>query len=133
LAVAVGLLILLGCGRRTTYPVKGKIVYEDNEAPIRELEGQSISFDCVELAKGARGVISADGTFTVETPGVGEGALPARYKVSLTQPYAQPGRPPPKGKPVVDKIYEDPQKTTLVAVVEQKANEFTFKLKRKKK
>jgi hypothetical protein len=126
-------LALAGCGGNGTYPVTGRIVYEDDGSPIRELEGQTIYFDAHGIAKGSRGTLTADGTFTLTTPGVGSGAFPGKYKVSLTQPYPMPDRPPPKGKAVVDKIYELPQTTILEEVVEEKTNEFTFRLKRKKR
>jgi hypothetical protein len=132
LALAVALVAaLLGCGGHGTYPVHGKIVYEDDGSPVRDLEGQTISFESTELGKAARGTLTAEGTFTLTTAGVGDGAFPATYKVSLTQPYPAAGRPRPQGKVVVDKIYEDPEKTPLTAQVGEKDNEFTFKLKRK--
>jgi hypothetical protein len=129
LALAAALITVMGCGGGS-YPVRGKIVFEDDGSPITELEGQIISFDSNDEFKTARGELKADGTFTLTTPGQGEGVSPGKYKVSLTQPYQRPDRPAPKGKPVVATMYERPDTSPLEVVVEQKTNEMTIKLKR---
>jgi len=120
---------LAGCGGGT-YPVSGRLEYEDGE-PIREMTGCTISFTSEQLGVEARGEIQEDGGFRLGTKRPDDGAPPGTYKVIVAQPHPEPERPE-KRRPVVDLSYEDPQTTPLEATVEPKRNDFTFKLKRLK-
>jgi hypothetical protein len=131
-AGAVGLLALAGCGGADRYPVHGKLVYEDNEQPVSELDGFDVTFTSEALKVSARGMIQPDGTFQLGTEKDNDGAPPGEYIVTLTQPVREPDRPF-VGNPVVDRYYEDPSKSDLKAVVKPEKNEFVFKLRRIKK
>jgi len=124
------LIALCGCGGGT-FPVQGKLLYEDGQ-PAKELAGSSVTFTSEKLAKSAVGTIGADGSFRLTTQRANDGAFPGKYQVIVAQPHANPERNV-HGVPVVDLIYEDPHKTDLTATVEPKSNEFTFKLRRFKK
>ena len=127
----LALVALAGCGGGDRpYPVHGKLVYKDNDQPVKELAGFDVTFTA-EKGKTARGTIGADGTFRLTTTRADDGAYPGQYKVTVTQPHPNPERRV-KGKPVVDLVYEDPQKTDLKATVEAKDNTFTFPLRRLK-
>lgn len=84
LGPAVVLIALLGCGGPTTYPVKGKLVFEKGD--IKLLSGSIISCQHEQDPSiGARGDIQEDGSFTLETyvrgkivPGALEGTYRAR-------------------------------------------------------
>jgi hypothetical protein len=118
---------LTGCASGVS-PVKGHLVYEDGE-PVKELAGFTVTFTSEKLGKSAVGDIDEEGAFRLTTERRGDGAFPGEYKVILTQPHPNPERGE-RRKPVVDLMYEDPQKTPLEATVESRMNEFTFKLRR---
>ena len=119
---------LAGCGHGDTYPVSGRLEYEDG-TPLRELAGSLIMFTSEKLGVQARGEIGEDGSFRLGTKQPGDGAPPGTYKVIVTQQHPEPESRQP-GHLVVDLAYEDPAKTPLEETVEPKSNEFTFKLKR---
>jgi hypothetical protein len=121
---------LAGC-RGGTYPVSGRLEYDDGEPIQGALTGCTITFTSEKLGVEARGEIQDDGSFRLGTRGANDGAPPGTYKVIVAQPHPAPERPE-KRRPVVDLAYEDPDKTPLEATVEPKSNEFTFKLNRLK-
>jgi len=127
LAVGLGLLILAGCGDRQ--PVRGKLVYADNDQPVAELAGFDVTFTSEKLGISARGTVQPDGTFQLGTDKENDGAPPGAYVVTLTQPVREPDRPN-LGDPVVDRAYEDPAKSDLRAEVTSGKNDFVFKLRR---
>jgi hypothetical protein len=127
--VALGVLALGGCGSDGRYPVHGKLVYADNEAPVAELAGFDIIFSSQALGTSARGIIQKDGSFQLGTVKDNDGAPPGEYVVTLTQPFRQPERPY-VGDRVVDRAYEDPEMTDLKAEVKAEKNELVFKLRR---
>ena len=75
IAVAV-----VGCGERVheLTPVRGKVTYK----------GEPLKFGCVTLqpdrGQWSRGVIQADGSFEMETPGEGVGAAVGMNRVRIT-------------------------------------------------
>jgi hypothetical protein len=132
--VGIGLAALIcasaGCGRSGLYQVTGKLVYDDDGQPIKELAGETVTFSSEELGASSVGEVRADGTFTLMTMRPEDGVAPGTYKVTVSQPHPMPGRPT-RGPVIVEVEYEDPATTPLEAVVEAKSrNEFTFKLKR---
>ena len=126
-AVGLGLLLVGGCSGRET--VRGKLVYADNEEPVTELAGFDVTFSSEKLGVSARGTIQPDGTFQLGTEKENDGAPPGAYVVTLTQPIREPDRPY-VGDPVVDRAYEDPEKSDLRAEVTSGKNDFVFKLRR---
>jgi hypothetical protein len=126
-AIGLGLLILGGCSGRQ--PVRGKLVYGDNEQPVTELAGFDVMFTSEKLGVSARGSIQKDGTFQLGTEKENDGAPPGEYVVTLTQPIREPDRPY-LGDPVVDRTYEDPARSDLRAEVTSGKNDFVFKLRR---
>ena len=127
---ASALLTAMGCGSGGTYPVSGKLVYEDNGQPVTELAGFTVTFTSQALGKSAIGTIQEDGTFRLTSVRTNDGAFPGTYKVIISQPHPRPERGE-RRTPVIDTVYEDPSKTPLERTVEAKSdNEFTFELKR---
>jgi hypothetical protein len=126
--MALAGLALAGCGGGT-YPVSGRLEYEDGEPIQGGLAGCTITFTSEQLGVEARGEIGEDGSFRLGTRRADDGAPPGTYKVIVTQPHPEPERPE-KRRPVVDLAYEKPDTTPLEATVERKRNDFTFKLKR---
>lgn len=124
----LGFLCLAGCGSKF-HPVHGKLVYADNEQPVKELAGFDVIFTSEKLGKSARGTIQDDGSFQLGTERDNDGAPPGEYVVTLTQPFREPERPY-VGDRVVDRNYEDPAKSDLKAEVKAEKNEFVFKLRR---
>lgn len=101
--LVIGLAIALpGCGQRSyrLAPVSGRVTYR----------GRGVSKATVQLladsAKGthapaATGETSEDGSFTLQTPPYGAGAVPGHYKVTvgdyhsaLPKQYGNPARTP---------------------------------------
>ena len=126
----LALVVGVGCGSDGTYPVRGRLVYQDSQQPVTELAGFSVTFTSAALGKSATGTVREDGTFRLTTVRSDDGAYPGTYKVIVSQPHPDPerreGRPP-----VVDPVYEAPSRTPLEVTVEAKSgNEFTFPLKR---
>ena len=126
-------LVLLGvgsCGSGGTYPVHGRLEYEDTHEPVTQLAGFQVTFTSQALGKSAIGMVREDGTFSLTSVKADDGAFPGRYKVIIDQPHRRPERPD-RGSPVIDVIYEDPSRTPLeVEVKPQSDNEFTFPLRR---
>jgi hypothetical protein len=102
---------------------------DENEQPLTELAGFTVTFTSHALAKSAHGEIKEDGTFRLSSLKADDGAFPGVYKVIVTQPHPNPERRQYR-QPIVDPIYEDSEKTPLEATVKREANEFTFPLKR---
>jgi hypothetical protein len=125
--VALGLVPLAGCGHGT-YPVHGKLVYQDGQ-PARELAGYTVTFTSEKLGKSSVGVIKDDGTFVLGTDRREDGAVPGEYRVILTQPHPNDERRETM-QPVVDPRYEEVDTSDLNATVEAKGNDFTFTLRR---
>jgi hypothetical protein len=87
MAAVVGLCTAAGCGKKLpankeVYPVRGKVL----------LNGEPVKLGIVELEPvdpeegvDARGLIQADGTFTVGTysKNMTDGAVPGEYKVKI--------------------------------------------------
>ena len=127
-AAVIGVFALTGCSS-DMYPVTGKLVYEDNKQPVKELAGFDITFTSDKIGKSARGTIKSDGTFSLYSIKENDGVFPGEYVVTLTQPEKQAERPD-QGPPVVDRKYQDPATSDLKAEVKQQSNNFTFALKR---
>jgi hypothetical protein len=119
-----------GCGSDGTYPVSGQLVYEDNQQPVTELAGFSVTFTSQALGKSASGTVGGDGTFRLTSVRPNDGAFPGTYKVIVSQPHPNPERVE-RRSPVVDLVYENPSQTPLERAVEPKSvNEFVIPLKR---
>lgn len=155
-SVAVVLLsigVLVGCGAETperprTTPTGGVITYKGQ--PVKDA---SVSFvpdvPASEAARhvGAFGVTDAEGNFTLMTYKSGDGAVPGKYKVTVSKreslvkkpepetgadDYVDPGggTAPPPPKSVLPSKYSSPDTTDLVVTVpEGDGVEFEFELK----
>jgi hypothetical protein len=118
-----------GCtgGANTPYPVRGT-VYLDGQ-PATELAGGTVTFNSSELQKSASGPIEADGTYRLGSLKPGDGAVPGKYRVTVS-PAEVPeggerGRRRPAAKPVSFKGPDDPEVS-----VERGANEIPIHLRR---
>jgi|SRR5579884_110069 len=128
----LALVVAAGCGSgNKPYPVRGRLVYDDNDQPVKELANYDVTFTSEALGKSARGTIRQDGSFELGSLSEKDGAYPGEYVVILTQPHRKPERV--GGDPVVDLAYEDPARTDLKAEVKRESNEFTFRLRRIRK
>jgi hypothetical protein len=123
---------LAGCGSGGKYRVHGQLQYEDG-SPLSDLAGFEVTFTSEKLGRSSRGEIQSDGGFELSTSRANDGVLPGDYKVTVSQPHVEPGRPE-KRNPFVELMYEDPSLTPLGATVQPNDdNNFTFKLTRIKK
>lgn len=87
---SAALLILLcslvsfaGCGpsRPATYPVKGKVVFENNEP----CQLGTIEFRSLDHMVTARGIIEKDGSFMLTTWEPGDGAVAGSHQIIIQQ------------------------------------------------
>lgn len=81
--ILVAAVFLIGCddGRPATYPVAGKVVFEDGGSPV---------FGDVEFFEpsqkiNARGKIERDGSFSLGTYADSDGAVAGQHKVVILQ------------------------------------------------
>lgn len=98
---------LIGCGKGgevATYPVAGTVRYSDG-SPLR---GGTITFHSPDNKFPTRGVIDDDGSFTIGTFAVDDGAPAGSYQVSII-PDLPAGFDPDSGKqpqrPIAQKYY----------------------------
>lgn len=106
-------------------PVKGKVVYKEIPTPNGEiiLHPESKDPGWMPVAP-----IQPDGTFEVSTKIPGDGALPGKYKVTVTwKPEVDDNGEGPNVLPV---IYSSPKASPLSVEVRPDApNEFTLEIK----
>jgi hypothetical protein len=85
-------LLVAGCGgptRPATAPVSGRVTYAGKPVPL----GQIMFYP--ERGRPAMGAIGADGAYRLTTFVNGDGAIPGRFKVTITAMRVT-GPPPPK-------------------------------------
>jgi hypothetical protein len=130
------LAAMAGCGNhysRRTYEVRGKVLLA-NEQP---LTGGVVHFEPTsEVPHVADGPIRSDGSFSLSTPNVGEGAAAGEYKVWF-EPAEGVGITKRAGKKVRDPQrfpfpakYADPDTSGLTATIKPESNQLEpFRLK----
>ena len=122
-------VVLAGCGGNGTYPVEGKVVYQDG-VPATDLAGYLVNLDLPDQQVGASGLVQPDGTFTIGTFEDDDGALPGKYRVAITPPEPPVDAPPPK--PIIPRTYGDLQKSGLEMEVKPEDNDITLTVQRLK-
>jgi hypothetical protein len=77
------LLAFAGCGpsRPATFPVKGKVVFENNEP----CQLGTIEFRSLDHMVTARGIIEKDGSFMLTTWEPGDGAVAGSHQIIIQQ------------------------------------------------
>jgi len=87
---ALAALVLAGCsGREPTYPVTGKVVYQDDGTPAAA--GVYVVFESTkDPYPRAMGKINADGTFTLSTDRPDNGAIQGEHRICI-QPTSADG------------------------------------------
>src|SRR5262245_3757927 len=125
------LFLLAGCGGTGLYPVEGQLQWQDG-TPAKELEGASVTFELPEKNTNSTGIVQADGTFSLMTAAPGDGALPGKYKVVISERRQSAGgsqMAPTKS----DIRYAERDKTDLVAEVKPiSPNKLILKIDRAK-
>lgn len=83
LAVLCCLVAFSGCGpgRPATYPVKGKVVFENNEP----CQLGTVEFRSLDHMVTARGIIEKDGSFMLTTWEPGDGAVAGTHQIIIQQ------------------------------------------------
>jgi hypothetical protein len=147
-SVSVALIVVLGCGDESglakRYPVKGTVTYKNQ--PVAKGQINFIPEDS-KTGRGANGDI-VDGSYFLTTAVNGDGALPGKYKVTISaldyelppeaktkgsggQAFAQSpaaAEARKKAKALVPPKYGSVDKTDLGAEVEAKPNKIDFTL-----
>jgi hypothetical protein len=118
---------LAGCfsGQKPTYPVQGKLVWEDGN-PAKELSGGMVIFQCDAEEMSAKAPIDQEGGFILGTYTQSDGAVAGKHKVSIAQPAAETGEYRPLE--IVDRKYESMETTELEVPIEPKRNDIVLKV-----
>ena len=83
LSCALLLFAVVGCGGGTPkYPVHGKVTLPDGSPFV----GATVEFVAKEGIHGASGSVESDGTYTLSSEGIDDGAPPGVYRVRLIAP-----------------------------------------------
>ena len=136
LAAAAVLIALPLAGCRDDvrlYPVQGVVVWSDGQ-PVRELVGGAVSLKVVgeaELKTSPHGEIGPDGTFSLRSPGFGEGAPAGNYS-AVVMPVMRNDPLGPVPVPIMDRRYQDHRTSVLEVVVEPSDNQITLEVERAK-
>lgn len=132
---AIGLLVAVfaaGCSDNPDrcYPVRGVIVYEDDDQPATALAGGSVSFSRIEGGSSlASGPIEADGSFVLSTRKEGDGAVAGKHRVEIEVPGQEAQTEDVPRRPAL-KTLIDPRTAVQEVTVEKKSNSLTLKVKR---
>ena len=127
-AIAFG---VVGCGA-SKVQVAGKVEWTDGKPAVELADGQVI-FESPTTKLSARGVITKEGTFTINTEGTGDGIVPGEYQVAIVEHRPSPEgstRVPPQHLP--DKYYSFTT-SGLTATVKSGPNPITLKVEKFKK
>ncbi len=128
------LVLTVGCGDSSSslpseqvYPVKGKVVLPGGK-PLTE---GTVYFYPEKIGHAASGKVNPDGTFTLETAGVGPGAPAGEFTVVVQAPVTMaPGKVGTKDiKSAVPAKYQDQDSSTLKQTVKPESNDVTITLK----
>jgi len=146
--VVVALLLVVGVGcsagkpasnRPQTHPAKGRVTMGG-----QPLGGATVTFRPDGAGSGCSGITDESGNFKLSTFTAGDGAVPGKYRVTVTKVdagpasvdvnspgYAPPAANAPPPKSLLPDTYADPAKSGLTAeVAGGKANVFEFDIKR---
>ena len=138
-ACAVGVLPLMGCGKKDSRPgrvrVSGTVLRAGQ--PVADA---AVIFEPLESTPAATGTTDASGRFTLTTFDTNDGAVPGEYKVALhkiemirsERPADAPddlATPPPQEKWLLPMKYGSTSTSGLTASVKVEAkNDFKFEL-----
>lgn len=124
--------LVAGCGGERVYPVEGKVVYKGG-APATDLEGYTIDFkpDSEGKTISATGVITKEGTFTLDTYKPGDGAIAGKHRVTISPPAQTDDRPIPPS-PIHAK-YGKAATSDLFAEIKAQRNDVTLEVERVKR
>jgi hypothetical protein len=120
--------VTVGCSSNRPQPVQGKIVFSDGAAAT-ELAGYLVGMDSGG-PEGANGVVQPDGSFRVGTFENDDGAMPGKYKVSLTPPDPPLDQPVPP--PIIDPKYSNVETSGLTVEIKPGDNPVTLTVERAK-
>ena len=99
--------ISAGCGGPKTFPVTGKVTFKG-----QPLVGALVEFETTVDGKRvtAHGETQEDGSYKLESPGLGAGAVAGQHKIIVSPPGREPGGRPP---PAFDRRFQSYATTTL--------------------
>jgi len=99
LALAVLTFAAIGCGSGAvkTYPVKGKVAYKGK--PMVRGGGISLIPLTDQTGAAAGGAIDKDGNFSLMTYKPGDGSMPGKFRVVISQQVYSEGAPTKDGEP----------------------------------
>lgn len=129
--LAVGALLLLcagcGSGNPLTYPVTGTVTYRGQPVAVAQV------MFIADAGRSASAVTEDDGTFTLTTFDLGDGALEGSHRVTIAKieslPAQDAANPYGRGaRSLLPARYGNPDQTPLKEEVKKGKNEFRFDL-----
>jgi hypothetical protein len=124
-----GCLVLAGCGGKSV-PVNGLVKFSDG-SDVSVLQGYEVSLQAEGGGASSYGTIEADGTVKLSTFGQFDGAVPGKYRVTIT-PSASPDPDKPPPKPAIPAKYGAFETSGLTVEVQAGANSIEWVLERAK-
>jgi hypothetical protein len=86
-ALALALLLQIGCGGRESYDVTGRVQYKDGSpitGGVRVIRLEPTQDSGAVIRKAASSPIAEDGSFEMFTRRPGDGVIPGKYVVTFT-------------------------------------------------
>lgn len=125
-------LVISGCGGDRVYPVEGKVIYKDGTAAT-DLEGYTIDFkpESEDKTTSATGVITKEGTFTIDTHKRDGGAIVGKHRVTISPPAQIDDRPIPPSP--IHARYGKFDTSDLFAEIKAQRNEVILEVERVKR
>ncbi len=127
IGVCLAASLLVGCGK-STCAVNGKVVYDDGKQAGPELEGHVVTFESQNEPVSASGLIGPDGTFTVSTYDMDDGAVPGKHRVAVMAPTPEIDVPPPPRE--IKAKFESFDKSGLEVTLESGDNDVVLTVER---
>jgi hypothetical protein len=125
-ALALGLLAVIGCGSKDAYQVSGRAQYKDG-SPItggfRVIRLEPGKNSTAKIRKGASGMIAEDGTFELFTRKPGDGVYAGEYVVTFSVLTKSLG-----GTSLIPAYYTHPESTPFNIVVDDDKEGLVFEL-----
>jgi hypothetical protein len=123
--------LLAGCGGDGLNPVKGQLIWSDDNSPAKELEGASVNFELPGKNTSSIGTVQPDGSFTLMTASPNDGAYAGEYTVLISERRASAGGEKMAPTKAAER-YNDRKTSDLKAEVKPGKNELTLKVDRNK-
>ncbi len=120
------LVCVVGCNRRDTVQVSGKVLFKDGSVPnggVREVQFLPADDSTAKVRKGAAGNIGDDGAFVAFTRKPGDGVFRGKYDVvfNIWKSAMQP-------QSLIDPKYTRPTSTPYHITIDHNVDDLKFEI-----